>query len=456
MNTHDVSVELGRLAEADVNAFERADLDAAVATSGRVRAWLDGFDVRCARRSRELASTGQAAAPESTLTNRGRRSGREAAAVTSREAVCESMPSFEEALGSGAVSAGHVDALARAAGRLDESTRAEFVATEAELLAAAQRERVETFERRCSEAARRLAAKRAGSDADELDRQRAQSNAKWWVDKITGMCHTHLELDPLRHAALWSAVNARLARNRAADGNAGIPWQQLKVDAFVGAVGTLAATATTGNAPGTATGTATDAAPGDATDAAPGDALDRVPEATLLIDLTTLVDGFHDRTMCELEDGTPIPLSTMRRLLCDCEVLPVVLGGNGEVLDEGRSRRTASRAQRRALRAMHRTCAHPDCRVTFADCRIHHIRWWWRHTGPTDIDNLLPLCERHHHLVHEGGWQLTMTPDRIATWTRPDGSRAHIGSTVDRAPDGVRPPRDRAARRPGRTTGRDP
>ena len=134
----------------------------------------------------------------------------------------------------------------------------------------------------------------------------------------------------------------------------------------------------------------------------------------------------------------------MRRLLCDCEVLPVVLDGCGEVLDEGRSKRTATRRQRRALRAMHRTCAHPDCTVGFGACRIHHVRWWSEHTGPTDIDNLLPLCERHHHLVHEGGWTLTMTPDRVATWLLPDGTRYHHGTTIDRAPNGVARPGGRA------------
>jgi hypothetical protein len=122
----------------------------------------------------------------------------------------------------------------------------------------------------------------------------------------------------------------------------------------------------------------------------------------------------------------------MRRLCCDAEIIPTVLGGSGEVLDHGRSRRTANRAQRRALRAMHRGCAHPDCQVGFSACRIHHIRWWWRDGGRSDIDNMIPLCERHHHLVHEGGWTLTMTPDRVATWRRPDGTLHHRGTTIDR------------------------
>ena len=88
---------------------------------------------------------------------------------------------------------------------------------------------------------------------------------------------------------------------------------------------------------------------------------------------------------------------------------------------------------------MHRTCAHPDCHVPFSHTKVHHVRWWVRDRGPTDIDNLLPLCERHHHLVHEGGWGLTMTPDRIATWIRPDGTVHHIGSTVNRTRNDVAP-----------------
>jgi hypothetical protein len=82
---------------------------------------------------------------------------------------------------------------------------------------------------------------------------------------------------------------------------------------------------------------------------------------------------------------------------------------------------------------MHATCGFPGCTVGFSSCRIHHVRFWWEHRGPTDIANLLPLCEEHHHLVHEGGWLLALDRDRIATWTRPDGVVNHHGSTIDRA-----------------------
>ena len=80
---------------------------------------------------------------------------------------------------------------------------------------------------------------------------------------------------------------------------------------------------------------------------------------------------------------------------------------------------------------MHRTCGHPGCTVRFDDCQIHHVIHWIRQRGPTNLDNLLPLCTVHHHLVHEGGWHLTLQPDRTITLTRPDGTVSYHGTSID-------------------------
>jgi hypothetical protein len=58
---------------------------------------------------------------------------------------------------------------------------------------------------------------------------------------------------------------------------------------------------------------------------------------------------------------------------------------------------------------------------TRIDSEAHHVIWW-RNGGLTDLANLLPLCERHHHRVHDDGWQLSLDPDRTLTITYPDGS----------------------------------
>ena len=181
----------------------------------------------------------------------------------------------------------------------------------------------------------------------------------------------------------------------------------------------------------------------------------RPAQVSVLIDHATLVAGLHERSVCETSDGQPITPDAVRRLACDAELIPTVLDSTGAVLDQGRSRRVATVDQRHALRAMYRTCGHPDCTVRFADCEIHHVIEWIHQHGPTDLANLLPLCNEHHHLVHDAGWHLTLQPDRTITLRRPDGTVAYHGSSIDVAPTGLTPtPDTRRARRAGRVDGR--
>jgi hypothetical protein len=164
-----------------------------------------------------------------------------------------------------------------------------------------------------------------------------------------------------------------------------------------------------------------------------------VAAISVLIDRDTLTTGLHDHSVCETGQGEALPPEVVRRLACDAEIIPIVLNGDGVVLDEGRARRSASREQRFALRAMHRSCAFPECTVGFDYCDIHHVTPW-QQGGRSDLDNLVPLCSRHHHHVHEGGWTLTLWPDRHIDLLRPDGTPHTPGdatTTVDVAPGGV-------------------
>jgi hypothetical protein len=47
--------------------------------------------------------------------------------------------------------------------------------------------------------------------------------------------------------------------------------------------------------------------------------------------------------------------------------------------------------------------------VIFDHCNVHHIDYW-ENGGFTDLNNMVPLCSRHHHATHEGGWKLTLNP----------------------------------------------
>jgi hypothetical protein len=192
------------------------------------------------------------------------------------------------------------------------------------------------------------------------------------------------------------------------------------------------------------------------------------PEVLVVVDVLTLLHGHHDGSICETGDGLAIPVDTVRDLCrhagatitaairghhgttiavgqhvqpdgapaqhagassdphgsvtgdIAAAVAAAIKAATGDRLQMGRDIRLANREQRRALRAMYRSCAHPGCPVPFADCFIHHVTPW-EHDGLTDLNNLLPLCGRHHHQVHEGGWRLTIDPARTLTWHQPGG-----------------------------------
>lgn len=117
-----------------------------------------------------------------------------------------------------------------------------------------------------------------------------------------------------------------------------------------------------------------------------------------------------------------MPVETIRRLACDADIIPIVFSGAGVVLDVGRRRRLATADQRRALRARYRTCSIPDCTVVFEQCIIHHIQPFAT-GGRTDLHAMVPLCSRHHHAAHEGGWRLDLNPTTATlTVTLPDGT----------------------------------
>jgi hypothetical protein len=75
------------------------------------------------------------------------------------------------------------------------------------------------------------------------------------------------------------------------------------------------------------------------------------------------------------------------------------------VLDVGRSRRTAPPKIRRALTVRDGGCTAPGCDTDPSRCEAHHIDHW-EFGGETSISNMVLLCSRHHHMVHEGRWQI--------------------------------------------------
>ena len=104
-------------------------------------------------------------------------------------------------------------------------------------------------------------------------------------------------------------------------------------------------------------------------------------------------------------DGTELSVSTMRKLACDGEIIPAVLGGKGEVLDVGRAKRLVTLAIWVALVLRDRHCAFPGCDRPPLMCHAHHVV----HRalgGKTKLDNLVLLCGHHHRVVHDSPWQV--------------------------------------------------
>jgi len=233
MEDRGVGEAIAGLLAVDVAVCDRSGLASAVMLAQRVRGWVDAVDVAIARRSRELAAEGRSESAAEVLSGYGRRSTRETKAASDRSEVCEQLAGFETALADGAVSAGHVDALANASKGLDDAGWERLAGLADDLLGFARVEPVAVFERRCRLLGKRLAGDEGES---ELERQKAAVSVRRWIDKPSGMHHTHLALDPERDAKLWSAIDAQLASLKQTDGNAGTPIDVLLADSVVAAV----------------------------------------------------------------------------------------------------------------------------------------------------------------------------------------------------------------------------
>jgi len=144
------------------------------------------------------------------------------------------------------------------------------------------------------------------------------------------------------------------------------------------------------------------------------------PRLVITIDYTALEQNLRD-TCGELPAGIRIGPDTVRRLACDAEILPAVLGANSAVLDiADTTRRSFNHAVRRAAWIeQHGRCAFPGCRRPPADC--HHITWW-SHGGTSTLDNAAWLCAFHHWLIHQRSWAMRRDPDRTFVFTNPDGT----------------------------------
>lgn len=100
-----------------------------------------------------------------------------------------------------------------------------------------------------------------------------------------------------------------------------------------------------------------------------------------------------------------ISAATARRLAADAEIIPCVLGGPSAILDQGRSYRLFTDAQRRAIAVRDQGCVWPGCTAPPAWCELAHLLSWLD-GGSTDLDNGVLLCPFHHRCFDNDDWLL--------------------------------------------------
>jgi hypothetical protein len=125
------------------------------------------------------------------------------------------------------------------------------------------------------------------------------------------------------------------------------------------------------------------------------------PTVVVHADLTFLAGGEGG---AELDVLGPLSPEVARRLACDAKVILSADNAEGHSLDQGRARRNPTDAQRIEIRRRDKGCRFPGCTHTeFTD--VHHVVHWIN-GGPTDMANLVELCDQHHRSVHEMGWKM--------------------------------------------------
>ena len=394
----DLVVQLvDQVVSVDPACTDRAIITEAVSALAQLSAWCESQQLKFVH---ALEATGAYA--ERVLADTARTNSRDAERIVARAGTAAAAPEFAAALSDGRVTGGHLDQLTVSLRRLDNDGQQALLAGAGRLVALAAHSTPDEFARTLRAEERRLS---TDDGMSRLERQRQAVRLHTRLDMQSGMNIFTLTVDPVTGVKLHNKINAAteaLFHDKTPDG---CPADPIEKQSFLRAHALLNIIE------------------------GKGIRLNR-PEIVAVVD-TTATDS---------ATGAPpvdwgLPIEVPHRVLTDLFELAdvhavvvrngVVLHAPGE-LNLGRTTRLANRAQRRALRALYSTCAISGCTGRFDVCEIHHVHWW-RHGGRTDLNNLLPICAKHHTLVHSGGWHLDLADDRTLTVTLPDQTTMTTG-----------------------------
>ena len=276
------------------------------------------------------------------------------------------LPATSEALASGEIPVGHARLIARASGESDVD--------EALLVGAANTEPFDEFARTVKRHQQDL----ADDDGQSLlDRQRKNRKARIFESADSGMFVLSGEFDQITGARIATALTAKERQLwHREDPNKRATPQQRMADALAELICQPA-----------------------------GDGKSAGTDLLVIADFDVIKQQLDNP---RLADGSPIPVVELHRLALEANLLPSIFDTKAQDLWLGRRLRTASEAQRVALIARDQHCI--GCKANPLWCRAHHIIWWSKN-GPTDVDNLVLVCDDCHHKIHDHGWQVNRDPD---------------------------------------------
>ncbi len=406
-----------RVAETDVAVLDQVGVAGLLADVAGLQRFLQAREIDLNQRLRQLAAHRPGVDPTAINAHATGRSAGGAGRALERAEHAAQAPELKASMDEGCLSGEHLDAFAAAIRSLEPRLQPALRASEADLVARAvtQRATVEQFRGWLQREIRLI---EADDGKRRLERQKRDTRCRNWTDPNSGMLKSAVALDPELGAVFVHLLNeqlqARLAQPRPpecpTDPLDALDW--LRAHALMDLV----------------TGTAGPVGK---------------PEVIVVIDQKTFEHGRHAQSKVDCGPGIDLPIDSIRSIASRGRFVPVVVDRDGVVvlqgdpvpsydqitvslarpvaLDHGRSRRHASVRQRRALRAMYRSCAIPGCSRHVSITEAHHIHWW-EHGGPTDLVNLLPLCRHHHDRLHKNQWQLALGPDRRLTVRARDGT----------------------------------
>ena len=345
---------------------------------GQIERALEAVRLQVSRQIDAMGVDGHSLSAEDVLATAGKMSDGAAKRAARRSHLALSLPKLGAAGDTGRVSPENMDAVSFTRWKLrhNPDSQAGFDARDTIIAAEAQRRTNGSFRRWLRDLTIELTTE---NDADDLEAERGRNRFR--IGKTTsGRFRGSFDLDTLSGEQLRNLVRATarsLATQKTNAGGEAHHGENLDAEAFLKIMD--------------------------------GDAAAGRPLFNAVVDLETLTEGVHPGTIKRTDSGTDLPLSLIRRYLCDSWIRHIGLNSNGVPLAVGRAYRTATPAQRSALAVIYETCA--CCDTPFPDCEIHHITPW-ETGGLTELANLIPLCSTHHHKVHEGGWKIQLQPDR--------------------------------------------